>query len=180
MTNSRAAAICTTIQSEFRFPTDFCVLFAHDHLTKICGRLSFNFFFVYDHSTKNKCPHWLISFIYTRPFYQNIWSSFIYSFFYARPFDQKLGLSFIYSFCFHTTIRQKDIILFHLFFLLCPTIWSKLRSLIYLFLLFSHNYSTKRYYPLSFILFFFVQPFDPILGSSLINFLICTRPLDKS
>ena len=99
------------------------------------------FFFVYDHSTKNNCPHWLISVIYTRPFYQNIWSSFIYSFFCARPFDQKLGPSFIYSFCFHTAIREKDIILFNLFFFLCTTIRPNIRVLINKF---SYLYTTTR------------------------------------
>ena len=55
-------------------------------------------FFVHSHSTKNQDPHWLISFISTRPFDQNIRSSFIHSFFRGRPFDQKLGSSLIYSF----------------------------------------------------------------------------------
>ena len=45
-------------------------------------------FLVHDNSTKNYGPHWFISFICTRPFHQNIWSSFIYFFFYKQPFDQ--------------------------------------------------------------------------------------------
>ena len=56
------------------------LLFAHDHSTKIYGLCSF------------------ISFIYTWPFGEYIWSSFIYSSFYKWPFDQNIWFSFIYSF----------------------------------------------------------------------------------
>ena len=55
-------------------------------------------FFVHSHSTKNQDPHWLISFISTRPLDQNKMSSFIYSFFCKRPFEQNIRSSFIHSF----------------------------------------------------------------------------------
>ena len=51
-----AEALHTTIQLEFRFLsdlTDLFILYARDHLTKIYGLLSFNLFFLHDHSTKN-------------------------------------------------------------------------------------------------------------------------------
>ena len=41
---------------------------------------------------------WFISFICTRPFSENIWSSFIYCFFCVKPFDQNLRSSLIYFF----------------------------------------------------------------------------------
>ena len=43
--------------------------------------------------------HWYISFVCTRPFDKNIWSSFFHLFILcARPFDQKIGSSLIYCF----------------------------------------------------------------------------------
>ena len=140
-----AEAICTTIRPEYRVPTDLCLLFAHDHSTKIYGPLSFilsfvhnhstkvrvfndlfllfvhghstrlydplsfilsfvhtiwpkirvlinlNFLFVHDHSTKNEGLHWLIFFIWTRPFDQKLGSSLFFFFFfliYTQPFYQ--------------------------------------------------------------------------------------------
>ena len=47
-----AEAICTTIRSEFRVPTDLFLLFLHDHSTKIYDPLPFIILFVHDHSTK--------------------------------------------------------------------------------------------------------------------------------
>ena len=82
-----AGAIRTTIQTEFRVLTALFLSYAHDHLTKIYGPLSFNLSFVHDHSTKIwGSSHRFIQFMCTRPFDRNIWSSFIYSFFCARPF----------------------------------------------------------------------------------------------
>ena len=80
------------------------------------------FLFAHYHSTKIYSLHSFISVIYTRPFNQNIWSSFIYSFFGGRPFDQKLGFSFIHFLNFYMTIRPKYMVLFYLLFLLCETI----------------------------------------------------------
>ena len=144
--------VCTTIWPKIMILIDLFLLFAHDRLTKIYGLHSF------------------ISFIYTRPFDQNIWHSFIYSFFCKRPFDQNLGSSFIYSlfsgrpsdqklgssfiyfFSLHTTIRPKYRVHFHLFFLLCTTIWPKNRVFIDLFHIFAYDNSTKMYRPLSYTL----------------------------
>ena len=109
--------------------------------------------FPINHSTKIYGLHSFISFIYTRPFDQYIWSSFIYSFFWKRPFDQniwssfiyyffsrrlfdqKLGSSFIYFFYLRTTIRSKFMTYFYLFFLSRTTIRPKIRVLIDLFFL---------------------------------------------
>ena len=96
----------------------------HDHLTNICG------------------PHWFISFICTRPYDKNIWSSFICSFSCARPFDQKLVSSLIYFFYLHTTIRQKYIVLFHLFFLFARPFDQELGPSL-IFFLFVHDHSTN-------------------------------------
>ena len=49
--------------------------------------------------------HWYISFICTRPFDRNIWSSFFHLFFLcAQPFDKKLGSSLIYFLYLYTSI----------------------------------------------------------------------------
>ena len=71
----------TTIRPKIMFLMRLISWFAHDHSTKIYGPLSFIISFIYNQSNKYDCPHWLISFIWTQPFGQNIWSSFIYSFF---------------------------------------------------------------------------------------------------
>ena len=84
---------------------------------KIYGPLSFILSFVQDHLTK-KLEFSSISFISTRPFDQNICSSFIYSFFCSWLSNQKLGCSLIYFFYLRTIIRPKHMVLFHLFFLL--------------------------------------------------------------
>ena len=122
--------------------------------------------FVHGRSTKNYGHHWFISFICTRPFDQDIWSSLIYSFSCTRPFDQELRSSLIYSFYSNTTIQpiymvlfcawpfeQKLLSSFIYFFYLYTTIRSKCMVFIHLFLLFTHNHSTKIYGPLSFFLF---------------------------
>ena len=49
-----AKVICTTLRPEFRVPTDLFLLFAHGHLAKIYGPLSFILFFVHDHSSKTR------------------------------------------------------------------------------------------------------------------------------
>ena len=70
-----------TIWWKTRGLTDLFRLFLHDHSTQIFGPLSFILSFVHDNSTKNYGLHWLISFIYTWPFDQNIGPlSFILSF----------------------------------------------------------------------------------------------------
>ena len=99
--------------------------------------------FLHDYSTKYKGSHWLISFICTWPFDQNIWPCFIHYFFSAWPFAKKIGSPFIYYAYLHTTIWPKYMVLFHLFFLLCTTIWPKIRVHTDLFLLFAHSHSTK-------------------------------------
>ena len=109
--------------------------------------------FPINHSTKIYGLHSFISFIYTRPFDQNIWPTFIFL-----------------LLC--TTIRPKMKVLIDLFLLfahdhstklygplsyillLCTTIRRKIRVLINLFLLFTHDHSTNTYGRLSFILSF--------------------------
>ena len=71
----------TTIRPKIRFLIDLFLSCAHNHSTKIYVQFSFIFSFVHDHSTKTCGTHRYISFICTRPFDKNIWSSFIYSFF---------------------------------------------------------------------------------------------------
>ena len=78
----------TTIGPEFRVPVDLFLLYAHDHLTKICNLLSFILFFF--------CA---------RPFDQKLWSTLIYFFVHVQPFDQKLRSSLIYLFYLYTIIR---------------------------------------------------------------------------
>ena len=48
-----AEAKYTTIRPEFKVPSDLFLLFAHDHLTEICGPFLFILAFVHNHSTKN-------------------------------------------------------------------------------------------------------------------------------
>ena len=81
----------TTIWPKHRILIDLFVLFEQDHSTKICDPCSVNLCFAHDHSTNNLVPRWFISFIFTRPFDQNIWSSFIYSSLYAT-FPSKLRI----------------------------------------------------------------------------------------
>ena len=126
--------VCTTIWPKIMILIDLFLLFAHDRLTKIYGLHSF------------------ISFIYTRPFDQNIWHSFIYSFFCKRPFDQNLGSSFIYSLFSGRPSDQKLGSSFIYFFSLHTTIRPNIGS--------------------TFIYFFFcARPFDQKIGSSLIYFI---------
>ena len=109
----------------FRVPTDIFLLCAHDYSTKIYGPFFIYSFFCAQLFDQKLGSSLIISFIWTQPFDQIIWSSFIYSFFSARPFhlklgsslihffictqpfDQKLGSSLIYLFYFHTTIRRR-------------------------------------------------------------------------
>ena len=96
----------------------------------------------------------------TRPFDQNIWSSFIYSFFCARPFDQILGSTMIY------------------FFYLQSDHSTKINGPLSFIISFAHGQSTlhmtiRPNYMVLFYLFYSfssAQPFDQKLGSSLIYF----------
>ena len=111
-------------------------------------------------------PHWFISFICTRSFDKNIWSSFIYlSFVHNHLTKNQVPHSFL-SFFLHATIRRKYMIFFHLVFLLCTTIGPKIGFiLIYSFYL--HATVQQKY--VVFIYFFFCgRPLDQKLGSSLI------------
>ena len=108
----------TTIRPRIMVLIDLFLLFAHYHSTKIYSLHSF------------------ISVIYTQPFSQNMWSSFIYSFFCIRPFDQNIWSSFIYSFFGGRPFDQKLGFSFIHFFL------------------FLHDHSTKIYGPFSFIISF--------------------------
>ena len=45
--------MCTTMQPEFRVPTDLFILFTDDRWTIIYGPLLFNLSFAHYHSTKN-------------------------------------------------------------------------------------------------------------------------------
>ena len=76
-------------------------------------------------------------------------------------FGQKLGSSLIYLFYLYTTIRPKIRVLIDLFFF-------------YLHMTIRPNYRVLFIYS-----FFSARAFDQILGSTLIYFLICTRPFNK-
>ena len=109
---------------------------------------------------------------YARPFDQNLGSSLIYLFYMHATIRQKYMVFFhlIFLFCttirpkirvvidllfyVHATIRPKYMFLFHLFFLLSTTVRPKITVHTDLFLLFVHDYSTKIYGLLSFILSF--------------------------
>ena len=109
---------------------------------------------------------------YARPFNQNLGSPLIYLFYMHATIRQKYMVFFhlIFLFCttirpkirvvidlffyVHATIRPKYMFLFHLFFLLSTTVRPKITVHIDLFLLFVHDYSTKIYGLLSFILSF--------------------------
>ena len=88
----------------------------------------------------------------TRPFDQNIWSSFIYSFFCARPFDQDLGSPLIYFFYLYTTIDKNVWSSFIYSFFCARPLNQKLgSSLIYFFYL---STTIRRNYIVLFRLFF--------------------------
>ena len=143
-----AEAICTTIQPEFRVPTDSFLLYAHDRLRKIYGSLSFNLSFVQDHLMENVHTEFFLLFAYdhlTKVYaplsfilsFEHHHSTKIYGllsfvFFCALPFDQKLRSTLI---CFF--------ICFCIFLYMYTTIRSKVRFLINLFILFVHNHLTK-------------------------------------
>ena len=97
---------CTTIRPNIKVHTDL-LLYMHTTIRpKVRVFINFFILFVHDHSTKNYGLHWYISFVCTRPFDRNIWSSFFHLFILcARPFDQKIGSSLIYCFYLYTTIR---------------------------------------------------------------------------
>ena len=118
----------------------------------------------------------------------------------AQPFDQKLEFTLIYFFYLYMTIRPKIKVVTDSFFFICTRpfyqiIWSSFidsffctrpfdlklgSSLIYFF----HIHTTIRQkYMIVFHLFIYLFLFTTIrsnLGSSLINFFICTRPFDLS
>ena len=97
----------TTIRPRIMVLIDLFLLFAHYHSTKIYSLHSFISVIYTQPFSQNMWSSFIYSFFCIRPFDQNIWSSFIYSFFGGRPFDQKLGFSFIHFFLFlhdHSTI----------------------------------------------------------------------------
>ena len=109
---------------------------------------------------------------YAQPFDQALGSLLIYLFYMHATIRQKYMVFFhlIFLFCttirpkirvvidlffyVHATIRPKYMFLFHLCFLLSTTVRPKITVHIDLFLLFVHDYSTKIYGLLSFILSF--------------------------
>ena len=101
---------------------------------------------MHDHSTKNYGPQ--ISFIWTRPFDQDLWSYFIYSFICTRSFNQKLRSSLIYLFYLDITMRSKFLVLLSFIFSSVRDHPTKIRghsdSLIYYFLN-SANISSARF-----------------------------------
>ena len=65
-------------------------------------------------------------------------------------------------------------------FFFCTTIRPSIRVLIDLFLLFAHNRLTKKYGPVSFIIFFLHDHLPKKSVHRLFITLICTRPFDQS
>ena len=100
-----AEAICTTIQPEFRVPTDSFLLYAHDRLRKIYGSLSFNLSFVQDHLMENVHTEFFLLFAYDHLTKVYVPLSFILSFEHHHSTKIYGLLSFVFFLC--TTIRPK-------------------------------------------------------------------------
>ena len=116
-----AEAIHTTIQPEFRVPTELFILYACDLSKKIYSLLFFSAW-PFDQKLGSSLIYF---FMCTQPSDQNIWSSFIYTFFWAQPFNKKLRSTLIFFFYMYTAIQPK------------------VRVLINLLVLYLHDNSTK-------------------------------------
>ena len=134
------------------------------------GLLSFILSFVHNHSTRTYCPHWFISFIWTRLFDKSVSSSFIFSFFCLRSFNQNirvlidLFLLFVHD---HSTKLYGSVSFIYLF---CarPFDQDLLSPLIYFFYL--HTTIRQKCIVLFHFFFLLFMIIQPKLGSSLIYF----------
>ena len=145
-----AEAIHTTIQPEFRVPTELFILYACDLSKKIYSLLFFSawpfdqklgssliyFFFFSQPSDQNIWSSFIYTFFWAQPFNKNIWPFSIYCFFCPWPFSQKLRSTLIYFFICTRPFNQKLGSLLIYWFYIYTTIQPKLRVLINLLLLF--------------------------------------------
>ena len=134
-----AEAIHTTIQPEFRVPTELFILYACD-LSKNIYSLLFFSAWPFDQKLGSSLIYF---FMCTQPSDQNIWSSFIYTFFWAQPFNKNIWSFSIYCFfCpwpFDEKLRSTLIFFFYMYTAIQP----KVRVLINLLVLYLHDNSTK-------------------------------------
>ena len=148
-----AEAIRTTIQREFRVPTNLFILYARDHSIKIYGLLS-SFFSAWPFDQKLGSAL-IYFFICTRPFVKSIWS-FILSFVHDHSTKIRVHTDLFLLFAHdHSTKIYEFFISFIL--PLCTTIRPKFRVLINLFFLFVHDHSTKSEVTLTLLFILFLD-----------------------